>query len=767
MSLGLKLNASGNAAAEIAELEAALNGIRQAGTNTESALLSGAKALQTFEKRLDDSAKAHKKANDAIESGLDKFSEWGASVEQQKNYLQALIQVQNQTGLSLSYLSRSAEELIDSTQNADLSIKNLGESIKFLQTANVEATEGMGQYADLLAGRSTDALDNFGQVGSDLSDILDTIQDRALRAETAQKLLNARMNASQPITQKVTDRLKVFSAQMVNAAGGLGQLQLVGGIAGGALLAAAGAVAKLATDGVSKFLEQNVKAKKSVDELTEAYDTVLYNIGGAILGWDKSSENIDKVSNSIEELGGWIKNNSELVNSWVRLFAKGMLNIGRGIVEVISGVAMVAAGIDEIIRGVFGNLLSYWFYILEAIIDGLYSVGLVSEEAALGISELRAEVDQFANVENAFQFDNVEAIAGFLERVREFHGEAEAIVDGLASGKPSKAGRRDTGKGGAGAAKPISAAQAGFDGGFEQIQIQAGIQLGGLQLALQENKALNAGFRETIATANDLSAELAGLDGANAWLRKSAEMRIASAGFADKLRQVQAEAKRLENSSFALTEADRERLEVLSEEEIRLENQILLYERLAGSIAQSAAELESMEQKSKAAQKEGENYGAIIDSVASSLGGLADETFRALGASLAGAEGFSNFGETLLSSFDSLISTIVPILTQLAISLIGVETGNAFLILGAAALLSILAGTLQGAFADKPTSRASASANDGLRSRLLDKADNETTINLEINVGNEKLEKAAIKATRGAIQRKALPGRGSLMLGRG
>lgn len=691
-TVNMEADLQGSADAKLAKVQGALDRLNKAGQNTTTTFDAAGQALLEFERRLDDVNAAHEESNQKLKDVLNKYSEFGAEVGQQKQILNDIVVASAKTGVAIAKVARHAEELVIEFQDAERATENLNLAMEYTARTGQRVEESVAAYVETVSGRGTAAFQQFGQRGRDIAEVLEKIEDREERARVAQQLLTKEMRRAQSVTGKLADKYNVLKARAISAAGGLKQIQLVGG----GLIAVVGALSAglsaAALKGVAVFTEQNVRSAAALKRKQRAVDDLFYAIGGAILGWQQGSRNIDRFTGALKDATKWVNKNQDQIQKWVKLILKGSGWVARGAAEIIGGLAMLATGIYEAVRGAFSNIVVGAANAIELLIDELNKIGVVSNETAVAVSDIRAQLEQTFNTE--FDFSVTEDIAAFVEGIRDGHEEFNVLVDDLEKGSKKLSGPRR--RPGQGPPKPKSAKDVGLSGGFEEIEIGVKIDEGRTKVAAQ-------------------------------WL-------IDSMGeLGDRLQVAARYQEVMEWKTVDATKALKKQAKALERLKRIGEKQDELVARITGGFQDMA-------------------YGAL----------------EAAGAMMAGAMASEEFGQNLLDMFASLIQSVVPILNELAISFIAVNTGNAVLLFAAAGALAVLAGTL-GGFGSTSSSGSSRRASaDGIRQDLADRAqEREQTLQITVNVGNERLARQTIEATRGAMLRNVLPGGGSVRLARG
>lgn len=766
--IDVQLTASGDAQARLASMQSGLDALARAGQQTGSTFDAAGLTFVRLAERLDNLSDAHEESSQKVVDALNRYSEFGASVDQQRTLLNRLADVSAKTGTEIALVARHAEELANELQDPAAATEALSLALEYTATTGLRVEDSVAALTETLTGRGMAAFDQFGQAGQDVGAILEGIRDKNLRAKAAAELLQAQMRQGPGVLSALGDRAKVLQAKLVQAAGGMDQLRLVGGGLATGLLAVGGAFIALGAKGVGTFLEQNQKAQASMEKASQGLDDLFYSLGGVILGWDQAAGNIDLGTSAIKQATEWVKKNGDQVGSWVRLLLKGALFVAEGFAEIVSGVAMVVTGVYEGVRGLFANVVVGAAHALELLIDLMRDAGLVSDETSVGVSDLRLQMEQLFNTE--WDFSATEQIAGFLETVRGLSGEAEGLIDKLGTGQASKAGpRKRSGGGGGGERKTVSAAEAGFAGFDTSADPETAKGLANTRQLLSDLDRWKMGFVDLWSVTQQLTESLEGLDSSG--LERAGARLVAQGEQAgQQIQQLRQQAQALEDSAASADEGVRQQIDGLRQQADQLERVAGMY----GLVGQQAKTSAAAQKEQSRAQKEqltlAQAYASVTDALAAGLQSMTVATLENIGAALAAGDAWASVGEGLTSMLASLVRAVVPILIQLAFSIEGIKTGNVALLLASAALLSVLAGAL-GAFGSQGSGAASSARSSATQDRLSRDAERRAqetqTLVLTINVGGQQFDRRVVQVTREGQQRGALPGGNLLNIGRG
>lgn len=767
--IDIHLKADGNAPQRLKAMEDGLNALARAGQQTGTTFDAAGATFAKLATRLDDLGAAHEESSQKVVDALNRYSEFGASVDQQRTLLNRLAQVSAKTGTEIALVARHAEELANELQDPAAATEALSLALEYTATTGLRVEDSVAALTETLTGRGMAAFDQFGQAGSDVGSILEGIRDKNLRAKAAAELLQAQMRQGPGVLSALGDRAKVLQAKLVQAAGGMDQLRLVGGGLATGLLAVGGAFVALGAKGVGTFLEQNQKAQASMEKASQGLDDLFYSLGGVILGWDQAAGNIDLGTSAIKQATEWVKKNGDQVGSWVRLLLKGALFVAEGFAEIVSGVAMVVTGVYEGVRGLFANVVVGAAHALELLIDLMRDAGLVSDETSVGVSDLRLQMEQLFDTE--WDFSATEQIAGFLETVRGLSGEAEGLIDKLGQGDAAKAGaRKRGGAGGGGERKTRTAYEAGFGGGFDQsLDTETAKGLANTRQLLSDLDSWKAGFVDLWTVSRQLTDSLEGLD-SSGLERAGARLVLQGEQATQQIQQLRQQAQALEDSAASADEGVRQQIDGLRQQADQLERVAGMY----GLVGQQAKTSAAAQREQSRAQREqlslAQAYASVTDALAAGLQSMTVATLENVGAALAAGDAWADVGAGLTSMLANLVRAVVPILIQLAFSIEGIKTGNVALLLASAALLSVLAGAL-GSFGSQSSGAGSSARSSATQDRLSRDAERRAqetqTLVLTINVGGQQFDKRVVQVTREGQQRGALPGGNLLNFGRG
>ena len=341
--------------------------------------------------------RAYEESSQKVIDAQKKLSEFGATAETQARAMALIADATDRYGVSASKAAIVMEELAIEFGDGEAAVKAYDEVMKFAAASTDKTEVAVASMTDAMKG-GTDGLRRFGAEARAIAVAIDKISDPALRAKKAtEELARAQRIAAKggTLQTKITDKLALAQLELAKS----GPIASNAIMAIGAAYAAAGAaVAAFVASSIRSYLKTNKEAVEQTDALKASIKDLQNELGGAIVGYEEVGDKIGSFTVLINEATLTVKNNkesiSDLVNTGVEMFG----TLSRVLIRTTQAAItpmVVAWDALKVVFGAFGRVASaVWGNAIELILEGLSSMGIVSDETAASFAAWRAEANE-------------------------------------------------------------------------------------------------------------------------------------------------------------------------------------------------------------------------------------------------------------------------------------------------------------------------------------------------------------------------------------
>lgn len=232
---------------------------------------------------------------------------------------------------------------------AEKGLESLGKALQ-AQTEHVH---------DLRSGvdDAVEQLNIFGDAGAALVGEINKISDPMKRLAVANQLAASKSGILNSASQKVADSMQALRVKLIVAAGGVEKYEqsveaLKGGLglAVGAVGGFAAAIGGAATAAVTKFIEEDAKAHKSVKALTDAFDDLVFTFGNAIVGGDNFVTVTDRIAKAVEDMTRRIDDNRGAIFEFTKSAISALTYVAEWVAKAVVGVYGFVKGVIALVQ---------------------------------------------------------------------------------------------------------------------------------------------------------------------------------------------------------------------------------------------------------------------------------------------------------------------------------------------------------------------------------------------------------------------------------
>lgn len=261
---------------------------------------------------------------------------------------------------------------------------------------------------------AVEQLNIFGDAGAALVGEINKISDPMKRLALANQLAASKTGILNSASQKVADSMQALRVKLIVAAGGVEKYEqsveaLKGGLglAVGAVTGFAAAIGGAATAAVTKFIEEDAKAHKSVKALGDAFDDLVFTFGNAVAGGDNFVTVTDRIAKAVEDMTRRVDGNRGAIFEFTK--------------SAITALTYVAEWAAKAVVGVYGFIKGVIALIQEAV-----------RQAMLGFLNMAEFVSGIIGVELGDQHYNLKMTLESDDVFRDLY-QISDLLDGITS----------------------------------------------------------------------------------------------------------------------------------------------------------------------------------------------------------------------------------------------------------------------------------------------------------------------------------------------
>jgi len=189
---------------------------------------------------------------------------------------------------------------------------------------------------------------------------------------------------------------------------------------------------------ISKFIEQDQKAADATENLSKAFDELLFTLGNAILGGDKFADTTDKITGAVNELTKEIDANRDEIFAFSKETVVALSYVVEYMLKTVLGVQLfIQAVVDAIQEAVRLGMLGF-----VQLAEGLADV--------LGVKLGDNHFNLKASLEVDDNFKETLALVERLDKLSAGFEDARGLVGGFGDGAPSLPSAKTRKRAGAG-----------------------------------------------------------------------------------------------------------------------------------------------------------------------------------------------------------------------------------------------------------------------------------------------------------------------------